>query len=99
MRRLLVLVVAILSGLAAQDPRPAPPNVLLIVADDQGYADLGCAGLADDVRTPHLDRLAQSGVRFTTAYATSLPDIPIVCASSPSATARGAPGQGSRASR
>jgi hypothetical protein len=37
------------------------PNILLIVADDQGYADLGCTGLADDVRTPNLDRLAQRG--------------------------------------
>lgn len=48
-----------------------PPNVVLIVADDQGYADLGCAGLADDVVTPNLDRLAAAGVRFTQAYATS----------------------------
>lgn len=47
------------------------PNILLIVADDQGYADLGCAGLADDVQTPNLDRLASRGVRFSQAYATS----------------------------
>jgi arylsulfatase B len=47
------------------------PNILLIVADDQGYADLGCTGLADDVRTPNLDRLAQRGSRFMQAYATS----------------------------
>jgi arylsulfatase len=43
----------------------AKPNILLIVADDQGYADLGCAGLATDVDTPSLDALAGSGVRFT----------------------------------
>ena len=47
------------------------PNILLIVADDQGYADLGCTGLADDVRTPNLDRLARRGNRFMQAYATS----------------------------
>lgn len=44
------------------------PNVLLIVADDLGWADLGCYG-ADVHETPHLDRLAAQGVRFTTAYA------------------------------
>ncbi len=48
-----------------------PPNILLIVADDQGYADMSCTGLADDVETPNLDQLAASGVRFTQAYATS----------------------------
>lgn len=42
----------------------APPNVVLIVADDMGYADAGCYG-ATDIRTPHLDRLAAAGTRFT----------------------------------
>jgi arylsulfatase len=41
-----------------------PPNVVLIVADDMGYADAGCYG-AKDVRTPHLDALANDGTRFT----------------------------------
>jgi len=50
---------------------PPVPNVVIIVADDHGYADLGCTGLADDVRTPGLDRLARSGMRFLQAYATS----------------------------
>lgn len=44
------------------------PNVVLIVADDLGWADLGCYGSTFH-RTPHLDRLAAAGVRFTTAYA------------------------------
>ena len=48
-----------------------PPNILLIVVDDQGYADLSCSGLANDVRTPNIDRLAESGVRFTQTYASS----------------------------
>ena len=41
-----------------------PPNILLIVSDDQGYHDLGCYG-NDGIRTPHLDRLAAEGVRLT----------------------------------
>ena len=48
-----------------------PPNVVLIIADDLGYADLSCTGLSNDVNTPNIDRLAKSGVRFTQAYATS----------------------------
>ncbi|MDP6540086.1 MAG: sulfatase-like hydrolase/transferase [Planctomycetota bacterium] len=47
---------------------PRPPNVLLILSDDQGAADLGAWG-AEDVKTPHLDRLAAEGVRFTQLYA------------------------------
>jgi len=47
------------------------PNIILIVSDDQGYADLSCAKLADDVYTPNIDKLASRGVRFTDAYATS----------------------------
>ncbi len=44
-----------------------PPNILLILADDLGYGDVGFHGCAD-IPTPHLDRLAASGVRFTNAY-------------------------------
>ncbi len=51
--------------------RPGDPNILLIVVDDLGYADLSCTGLADDVNTPHIDQLADAGIRFTNAYATS----------------------------
>jgi len=47
------------------------PNIILIVADDQGYADMSCTGLNTDAHTPNLDRLAASGFRFTQAYATS----------------------------
>lgn len=44
------------------------PNIVVILADDLGWADLGCYG-ADLHHTPHLDRLASEGVRFTDAYA------------------------------
>jgi arylsulfatase A-like enzyme len=46
------------------------PNVVVIVSDDQGYGDLSCMG-ATDFRTPRLDQLAASGVRFTSFYANS----------------------------
>jgi arylsulfatase A-like enzyme len=45
----------------------APPNVVLIVSDDQGYSDLGCLG-SKPLQTPHLDRLAAEGVRATNFY-------------------------------
>ena len=49
---------------------PHRPNFLVILADDLGYADLGCYG-SPTIRTPHLDRLARSGVRYTQGYAAS----------------------------
>ena len=49
--------------------RAIPPNILLIVSDDQGYADLGCYG-SSEIRTPNLDRLATEGARLTSFYVT-----------------------------
>jgi len=54
------LVLLVLTAFA----RAESPNIVLIFADDLGYADLACFG-AKDIRTPHLDRLAQEGTRFT----------------------------------
>ena len=54
---------------AAERAARRPPNILLIVSDDQGYADLGCYG-STEVKTPHLDRLAKGGVRLTSFYVT-----------------------------
>ena len=45
------------------------PNILVIFADDMGYSDLGCYG--GEIKTPHLDRLAENGIRYTQAYNTS----------------------------
>ena len=59
-----------LSQLFAEEARAQPPNVVLIVADDLGGADL--SGYGNDLHeTPNLDRLAGQGVRFTQAYAAS----------------------------
>lgn len=46
-----------------------PPNIIVILADDLGYSDLGCYG--GEIETPNLDYLAQNGVRFTQFYNTS----------------------------
>jgi arylsulfatase len=53
-------------GLAAAGKRP---NIVLIMADDMGFSDLGCYG--SEISTPNLDRLARSGVRFTQFYNTA----------------------------
>ena len=47
---------------------PARPNVVVILADDIGFSDLGCYG--SEIRTPNLDRLAAGGLRFTQFYNT-----------------------------
>ncbi|MFT5151404.1 MAG: arylsulfatase A-like enzyme, partial [Planctomycetota bacterium] len=53
------------------DDQARTPNVLLIVADDQGYADLGFLDWKDDVRTPELDRLAAESIYLPNAYASA----------------------------
>ena len=64
--RLLPLLL-IIAGCAAE----RPPNIVLIMADDMGYETLGVnGGLSYD--TPHLDSLAQHGMRFTHAFSTPL---------------------------
>ena len=55
---------------AALRAQQRPPNFLVIVADDHGWNDLGCYG-HPVVRTPHLDRLAGEGVRFTHCFTTA----------------------------
>jgi len=51
----------------ADPPKPPPPNVIVILADDLGWTDLACYG-SDLHQTPHLDRLAKDGMRFTQNY-------------------------------
>lgn len=59
-----LLCIAWTRGLVA-----APPNIILIMSDDMGYADLGCYG--SEIETPVLDQLASQGIRFTQFYNTS----------------------------
>jgi arylsulfatase A-like enzyme len=60
-----LLVIGLLSAAPAADH--LPPSIVLVFADDLGVNDLHCYGRADH-RTPHLDRLAAQGMRFTCAY-------------------------------
>ena len=50
---------------------PAKPNIVVILADDLGYGDVGCYNSESKVSTPHLDRLAREGMRFTDAHSPS----------------------------
>lgn len=66
----ILIVVLTLSGLVAcqQNSEPAsPPNLIVILTDDQGWGDVGFNGCTD-IQTPHLDALAASGVVFTQGY-------------------------------
>jgi arylsulfatase A-like enzyme len=63
----MVLVWSAVLGIAAATASPARPNVVVILADDLGYGDLGCYG-ATRVQTPSCDRLARTGMRFTDAH-------------------------------
>ncbi len=48
-------------------PAAPKPNVVFIIVDDMGYYDLGCTG-SKTIKTPHIDRMAAEGIRFTDAY-------------------------------
>ena len=72
-RRVGIAVCCVLAVFLCQNARPDElaerPNVLLIMADDLGYSDLGCYG--SEIATPNLDRLAAGGLRFTQFYNTA----------------------------
>ncbi|MBS3765712.1 sulfatase-like hydrolase/transferase, partial [Candidatus Bipolaricaulota bacterium] len=50
---------------------PERPNVVFLMADDMGYGDLGCYNEESKIPTPNMDQLAEEGVRFTDAHASS----------------------------
>lgn len=62
--RLAALLLVPLAVLHGADAEPMSPNIVLIVADDLGYGSPGCYGNAE-VATPHIDRLASGGMRFS----------------------------------
>src|SRR5262245_38315447 len=61
-----LLILGLPTPLAAAE---RPPNLVIILADDLGFADLGCYG--SEIQTPNLDRLARNGLRFTQFYNTA----------------------------
>lgn len=63
----LVVLAALVSTGLAQAADERPPNVVIVFADDMGYADVGCFG-AKNIATPNLDRLAAEGARLTNFY-------------------------------
>jgi arylsulfatase A-like enzyme len=90
MRRSILVVPIVLFAVVSacerateESARESKPNILLIVADDLGYGDLGSYG-QKEIQTPNLDRLASEGVRFTDFYAGST-----VCAPSRAALMTG----------
>ena len=66
-RKLLFFLCFSISYLVAAQQHP---NIILIYADDLGYGDLSCYG-ATKIQTPHIDKLANQGIRFTNAHSTS----------------------------
>jgi arylsulfatase A len=69
MKRLLLVAFASCFSAASfvSTQAASTPNVLIIMADDQGYQDLGCFG-SQKIKTPHIDRMAKEGMRFTDFY-------------------------------
>ncbi len=57
--------------LTAKERNLGKPNIVFIMADDMGYGDVGCYNAESKIPTPHMDRLAREGVRFTDAHSPS----------------------------
>lgn len=80
MKKLLPASLTLLAplSLAAQQQAQTPPNIIYIMCDDMGYGDLGCYGQTY-IETPHIDRMASEGIRFTQAYCGSPVSAPSRC--------------------
>lgn len=69
------LFLLVAGKLCASEDGPRKPNVIFIYADDIGYGDLSCNGI-HTIHTPNVERLAQSGIRFTNAHAAAATSTP-----------------------
>ena len=78
-QRFAFAIVVLLSMPFATKADEAPPNVIYILADDLGYAELGCYG-QQKIKTPHIDQLAQEGMRFMQHYCGNAVCAPSRCA-------------------
>lgn len=68
-QRTCISILAAFFGILPLSGASQKPNIIVIMADDLGYADLGCYG-CKDIPTPHIDQLATDGARFTSGYVT-----------------------------
>src|SRR6478609_11507390 len=74
MRSTILIVAAIMLSVVHSKPvhaqaKKSKPNIVVILADDLGYADIGCYG--GEIKTPNLDKLAKNGLRFTNFFNTA----------------------------
>lgn len=76
---LFAALVPLLGSPSAANEDSCPPNIILIMADNLGYGDLGCYGQRR-IRTPNLDRMSAEGVRFTQFYSGAVVCAPARCA-------------------
>ena len=67
--RPLLFVLSLVAGAAFAQGAPTKPNILIVLADDMGFSDLGCYG--SEISTPNIDALAKDGLRFTQFYNTT----------------------------
>ncbi|HEY1599720.1 MAG TPA: sulfatase-like hydrolase/transferase [Pirellulales bacterium] len=76
LHRITTLIIAAATALGGNTPLKADnstrsqcsPNIIIILADDLGYGELGCQGFTREIPTPHIDSIADNGVRFTNGY-------------------------------
>ena len=69
MRSPLIFLVLLLTELSSQASGTPHPNILIILVDDMGYGDLRSYNPESKIPTPHLDKMAREGIRFTDAHA------------------------------
>ena len=72
------LIVFLVSFVGTQSEAERPPNIILVMADDLGVAELGCTG-STTIRTPNIDALRAKGMLFTNAYSGSTVCAPSRC--------------------